>query len=50
MRTIKVAMCQIFSLDGDRNGNFVRIENAVAQAKDAGAEIICFPETLIRRT
>jgi len=40
-------MCQIFSLDGDRNGNFVRIENAVSQAKDAGAGIICFPETII---
>jgi predicted amidohydrolase len=47
MKTIKTAICQIFSLDGDRNGNFVRIENAVAQAKDAGAEIICFPETVI---
>jgi len=40
-------MCQIFSLDGDRDGNFVRIENAVRQAKDAGAEIVCFPETII---
>ena len=40
-------MCQIFSLDGDRDGNFVRIENAVGQAKNAGAEIICFPETII---
>ena len=47
MKTIKVAMCQIFSLDSDREGNFVRIENAVRQAKDAGAEIICFPETII---
>jgi predicted amidohydrolase len=47
MKTIKIAMCQIFSLDGDRNGNFVRIENAVSQAKDAGAGIICFPETII---
>ncbi|MHC4726719.1 MAG: carbon-nitrogen hydrolase family protein [Planctomycetota bacterium] len=47
MKTIKVAMCQIFSLDGDRDGNFVRIENAVHQAKDVGAEIICFPETII---
>jgi predicted amidohydrolase len=47
MRAIKIAMCQIFSLDGDRDGNFVRIENAVGQAKDAGAEIICFPETII---
>jgi len=25
----------------------VRIENAIGQAKDAGAEIICFPETII---
>jgi predicted amidohydrolase len=40
-------MCQIFSLDGDRDGNFVRIENAIREAKEAGAEIICFPETII---
>jgi predicted amidohydrolase len=40
-------MCQIFSFDGDRDGNFVRIENAVLQAKDSGAEIICFPEMII---
>jgi len=47
MKIIRVAMCQIFSLDGDRSGNFVRIENAIRQAKDAGADIICFPETVI---
>lgn len=47
MGTIKIAMCQIFSLDGDRKGNFVRIENAVRQAKDDGARIACFPETAI---
>jgi predicted amidohydrolase len=47
MRSIKVAMCQILSLDGDRSGNFVRIENAIREAKDAGAEIACFPETAI---
>ena len=47
MRTVRVAMCQIFSLDGDRSGNFVRIENAITEAKDAGADIICFPETVI---
>ena len=45
--SVKVAMCQIFCLDGDRSGNFVRIENAIAAAKDAGADIICFPETVI---
>ena len=47
MRSIKVAMCQIFSLDGDRSGNFVRIENAIGEAKDAGADIACFPETTL---
>ena len=47
MRSIKVAMCQIFSLDGDRSGNFVRIENAIGQAKVARADIACFPETAL---
>ena len=47
MRSIKVAMCQIFSLDGDRSGNFVRIENTIGEAKDAGADIACFPETVL---
>ena len=47
MRSIKVAMCQIFSLDGDRRGNFIRIENAIREAKDAGADIACFPETAL---
>ena len=32
-------MCQIFCLDGDRRGNFVRIDNAIRDAKDAGADI-----------
>jgi predicted amidohydrolase len=39
-----IAMCQIVVLDGDRSGNFVRIENAIAEAKSKGAELICFPE------
>ena len=47
MRSIKVAMCQILSLDGDRSGNFVRIGNAIGEAKDAGADIACLPETAI---
>lgn len=46
-RTIKAAMCQIIAIDGDREGNFVRIENAIREAKNAGAEIMCFPETVI---
>ena len=47
MQTVKIAMAQIFSLDGDRDGNFVRIENAIRQAKDSSVDIICFPETII---
>ena len=47
MKKTKAAICQIFCLDGDRRGNFVRIENAVREAKDAGADIVCFPETAI---
>ncbi len=46
-RTLKVAMCQIFALDGDREGNFVRIEAALRQAKEQGAQIACLPETTI---
>ena len=44
MRHIKTAICQIFTLDGDRRGNFVRIENAVREAKEAGADVACLPE------
>jgi predicted amidohydrolase len=47
MVNIKIAMAQIFCLDGDRCGNFVRIENAIREAKDGAADIICFPETVI---
>lgn len=42
-----IALCQIFIIDGDRNGNFVRIENAIAEAKSKGAQLICFPEASI---
>jgi len=47
VRTLRIAMGQIFCLDGDRAGNFVRIENALREAKDAQADIVCFPETAI---
>lgn len=43
-QTVTVAMCQVFCLDGDREGNFVRLENALREAAAAGAEIACFPE------
>ncbi|OHB73039.1 MAG: beta-alanine synthetase [Planctomycetes bacterium RBG_16_55_9] len=41
---MRTAMCQIFTLDGDRRGNFVRTENAVRLAKEAGADLACLPE------
>jgi predicted amidohydrolase len=47
MKMTKAAICQMFCLDGDRRGNFIRIENAIREAKDAGADIACFPETAI---
>ncbi|UCC23143.1 MAG: carbon-nitrogen hydrolase family protein [Planctomycetota bacterium] len=47
MKNVRIAMCQIFSVNSDRSGNFIRIENAIRQAKNAKADIICFPETVI---
>jgi predicted amidohydrolase len=44
---IRVAMCQIFCLDGDRSGNLARIENAVQEARLAEVDIACFPETAL---
>jgi predicted amidohydrolase len=45
--TIRIAMCQIVCLDGDRRGNLARVENAVAEAAAVGAEIACLPETAL---
>jgi predicted amidohydrolase len=47
MSTVQIAICQIVCLDGDRRGNLVRIENAVAEAAKGGARIACLPETAI---
>jgi predicted amidohydrolase len=47
MDVTRIAMCQIVCLDGDRRGNFARIEHAVREAKQAGAQIACLPETVI---
>ncbi len=44
---VKLAMCQIFCLDGDREGNYVRIENALKRACAQKADIACFPETAL---
>jgi predicted amidohydrolase len=47
MDETRIAMCQIVCLDGDRRGNLARIENAVREAKQAGAALACLPETAI---
>ena len=46
-RTVRVAVCQILSIDGDREGNFRRIEYALEQARDAHSDIAAFPESII---
>jgi predicted amidohydrolase len=46
-QALRIGIAQIFALDGDRAGNFVRIENAVAEAKAMGAEIVTLPESCI---
>lgn len=45
--SVRVAVCQILCIDGDREGNFRRIENALEQARDGHAGIAAFPESVI---
>jgi N-carbamoylputrescine amidase len=44
---VRVAVCQILAIDGDREGNFRRIEYALADAKARHAQIAAFPESVI---
>ena len=46
-RSVRVALCQILSIDGDREGNFRRIEYALETAREASADIATFPESAI---
>jgi len=46
-RTVRVAVCQILSIDGDREGNFRRVEYALEEARAAHADIAAFPESVI---
>jgi N-carbamoylputrescine amidase len=46
-KEVKVAICQIFALDGDRKGNLARIEHALIESMNGGADIACFPEASI---
>ncbi|MGB8261574.1 MAG: carbon-nitrogen hydrolase family protein, partial [Terracidiphilus sp.] len=46
-RTVRLAVCQILVIDSDREGNFRRIEYALAEAEAKGAQIAVFPESSI---
>lgn len=46
-RMIRVAVCQTLCIDGDREGNFRRIEYALEQAEAAQADIAAFPESIV---
>jgi len=46
-RIVRVAVCQILSIDGDREGNFRRVEYALEDARAAHADIAAFPESAI---
>jgi predicted amidohydrolase len=46
-KTVRLAVCQILVIDGDREGNFRRIDYALDQAEAQGAEIALFPESSI---
>ncbi len=41
---LRVALAQMNSTVGDLEGNAEKIRNAMQQASDAGAHIVCFPE------
>ena len=45
--TVRIAVCQILAIDGDREGNFRRIEYALEQARAEHADIATFPESAI---
>lgn len=47
LKEIIIALAQILCVDGDHSGNFLRIENAIVEAKSKKAEIIVFPESSI---
>jgi predicted amidohydrolase len=46
-KSVRLAICQILVIDGDREGNFRRIEYALDQAESQHAQIAVFPESSI---
>ena len=47
MRTLRVALAQINTVVGDLTGNVERILQFMARARDAGADVVAFPEMAI---
>src|SRR5512133_2416384 len=47
MRTLRVALAQMNSTVGDLDGNTARIIGYVEQARDAGADLVAFPELAV---
>ena len=47
MRTLRVALAQMNSVVGDLTGNVERILQFMARARDAGADVVAFPEMAI---
>ena len=47
MRTLRVALAQMNSVVGDLTGNVERILQFIARARDAGADVVAFPEMAI---
>jgi predicted amidohydrolase len=46
-KTVRLAICQILVIDGDREGNFRRVEYALEQGEAQHADIAIFPESSI---
>ena len=44
---VKIAVCQILVIDGDREGNFRRIEYALERARAGQADVATFPESCV---
>jgi len=47
VKPVRVAVCQVFCIDSDAEGNFRRVAYAVEEAARQGAAVACFPESVI---
>ena len=43
-RVLRVALAQVNPIVGDLQGNARLISDRIAEARDKGADIVCFPE------